>query len=249
MFKTLADPFSGHVNVFRVFQGVVTSDSQLAVSRDGHKERLGQLLKTMQESKPSADLVAGDIGAIAKLKDVVTGDTLHADGTGGAFAAIDFPAPLMSFAITARSKGEEDKVISALRRLAEEDPMLEVHRDEQTGEMIVGGMSQVHVEVTVERMNLSRCNGAPIGLRRKPVLIFPRDAIFLGAQLVTHAHVEIVHDIPEPVMNHMILESPRPHPIAESGLFADNRGRYSCFPCRRPPPHRHPPPAPPGPPA
>jgi elongation factor G len=153
VFKTLADPFSGHVNVFRVFQGTVGSDSQLFVARDGHKERLGQLLKTMgKENKPTDKLVAGDIGAIAKLKDVVTGDTLSAEADAGAFPAIEFPAPLMSFAITAKSKGEEDKVISALRRLSEEDPMLEVHRDDQTGEMIVGGMSQVHVEVTVERM-------------------------------------------------------------------------------------------------
>ena len=152
VFKTLADPFSGHVNVFRVFQGTVSSDSQLAVARDGHKERLGQLLKTMgKENKPTEALVAGDIGAIAKLKDVVTGDTL-CEGSAVSFPAIAFPAPLMSFAITAKSKGEEDKVITALRRLSEEDPMLEVHRDEQTGEMIVGGMSQVHVEVTVERM-------------------------------------------------------------------------------------------------
>ena len=152
VFKTLADPFSGHVNVFRVFQGTVRSDSQLAVARDGHKERLGQLLKTMgKENKQSDALVAGDIGAIAKLKDVVTGDTL-CEGQVVSFPAISFPAPLMSFAITAKSKGEEDKVITALRRLSEEDPMLEVHRDEQTGEMIVGGMSQVHVEVTVERM-------------------------------------------------------------------------------------------------
>jgi len=154
VFKTLADPFSGHVNVFRVFQGTVSSDSQLVVARDGHKERLGQLLKTQgKENKPCEALVAGDIGAIAKLKDVVTGDTLSAEADAGAFAAIEFPAPLMSFAITAKSKGEEDKVISALRRLSEEDPMLEVHRDDQTGEMIVGGMSQVHVEVTVARMN------------------------------------------------------------------------------------------------
>jgi elongation factor G len=153
VFKTLADPFSGHVNVFRVFQGTVSGDSQVVVARDGHKERLGQLLKTMgKDNKPTDALVAGDIGAIAKLKDVVTGDTLSAEADGVAFAAIEFPAPLMSFAITAKSKGEEDKVISALRRLSEEDPMLEVHRDDQTGEMIVGGMSQVHVEVTVARM-------------------------------------------------------------------------------------------------
>jgi len=153
VFKTLADPFSGHVNVFRVFQGTVGSDSQMVIARDGHKERLGQLLKTMgKDNKPTDALVAGDIGAIAKLKEVVTGDTLCAEGHAMSFPAIDFPAPLMSFAITAKSKGEEDKVITALRRLREEDPMLEVHHDDQTGEMIVGGMSQVHVEVTVERM-------------------------------------------------------------------------------------------------
>ncbi len=153
MFKTLADPFSGHVNVFRVVQGTVASDTQLAVARGGHKERLGQLLKPMgKEMKPVDKVAAGDIGAIAKLKDVVTGDTLCAEGHVVSFPAISFPAPLMSFAITAKSKGEEDKVLTALKRLAEEDPMLDIHRDPQTGEMIVGGMSQVHVEVTVDRM-------------------------------------------------------------------------------------------------
>ena len=153
VFKTLADPFSGHVNVFRVFQGTVSSDTQVAVSRDGHKERLGQLLKPMgKDTKPTPAAGAGDIAAIAKLKDVVTGDTLCAEGTSVTFPPIDFPAPLMSFALTAKSKGEEDKVITAVRRLSEEDPMLEVHRDDQTGETIIGGMSQVHVEVTVERM-------------------------------------------------------------------------------------------------
>jgi len=153
VFKTLADPFSGHVNVFRVFQGTVASDTQLAVARGGHKERLGQLLKPMgKEMKPVDKVAAGDIGAIAKLKEVVTGDTLCAEGHVVSFPPISFPAPLMSFAITAKSKGEEDKVLTALKRLAEEDPMLDVHRDPQTGEMIVGGMSQVHVEVTVDRM-------------------------------------------------------------------------------------------------
>ncbi len=153
VFKTLADPFSGHVNVFRVFQGTLASDSQLAVGRDGHKERFGQLLKPMgKETKPVDEVAAGDIGAIAKLKDVVTGDTLCAEGNLVAFPPISFPAPLMSFAVTAKSKGEEDKVLTALKRLTEEDPMLDIHRDPQTGEMIIGGMSQVHVEVTVERM-------------------------------------------------------------------------------------------------
>ena len=152
VFKTVADPFSGRINIFRVFQGVVAGDSNLTIARDGHKERLGALLKQQgKETKPIDRLVAGEIGAVAKLKDVVTGDTLSADGAA-AFAQIDYPAPLMSFAVKAKAKGDEDKVITALRRLSEEDPLMHVQRDAQTGEMIVSGMSQVHVEVTVERM-------------------------------------------------------------------------------------------------
>jgi elongation factor G len=153
VFKTLADPFSGRINVFRVFQGTVSGDNTLIVTRDGHKERLGQLLKPQgKENKPVDKLAAGDIGAVAKLKDVVTGDSLCAEGSVVAFSALTFPAPLMSFAVSAKSKGDEDKVIAALRRLAEEDPMMELHRDEQTAETIVGGMSQVHVEVIVDRV-------------------------------------------------------------------------------------------------
>ena len=153
VFKTVADPFSGHINVLRVFQGTVGSDSNLSVARDGHKERLGALLKQQgKETKQVDKLVAGDIGAVAKLKDAVTGDTLAADGVKGAFEPVTYPAPLMSFAVSAKAKGDEDKVMTALRRLSEEDPMMHVSRDGQTGEMIVSGMSQVHVEVTVERM-------------------------------------------------------------------------------------------------
>jgi elongation factor G len=155
VFKTLADQFSGRINLFRVFQGTVKSDSNLVDARDGHKERIGQLLKPMgKEQKPIDALVAGDIGAVAKLKDVLTGDALCAEGQGISvtFPPFDFPAPLMTQAVTAKSKGDEDKVISSLRRLSEEDPMMSVQRDQQTGEMIVSGMSQVHIEVISERI-------------------------------------------------------------------------------------------------
>jgi len=154
VFKTFADQFSGHVNVFRVFQGTVSGDSGVVVARDGHKERLGQLLKPQgKEQEQIAAVVAGDIGAVAKLKDVVTGDALCGEGGSSvSFPAFEFPSPLMSFAVAAKSKGDEDKVMNALRRLSEEDPMLQVHRDAQTSETIVSGMSQVHVEVAVERM-------------------------------------------------------------------------------------------------
>ncbi len=179
VFKTLADPFSGHINVFRVFRGTISGDSSVVVTRDGHKERLGQLLKPQgKETKPVDVLVAGDIGAVAKLKDVVTGDDLCAEGSPVTFPAIEFPAPLMSFAVSAKSKGDEDKVMQALRRLAEEDPMLDVHRDPQTGETIVAGMSQVHVEVIVERMK--RRFGVEVDL--KPPRVPYRETIRAAAK-------------------------------------------------------------------
>ena len=179
VFKTLADPFSGRINVFRVFQGTVSSDSAVAVSRDGHRERLGQLLKPQgKENKPVDSLVAGNIGAVAKLKEVLTGDTLCAEGQLVKFSALTFPAPLMSFAVSAKSKGDEDKVIQALRRLAEEDPMMDIHRDPQTGETIVAGMSQVHVEVIVERMK--RRFGVEVDL--KPPRVPYRETIRTSAK-------------------------------------------------------------------
>jgi elongation factor G len=163
VFKTLADQFSGRINVFRVFQGTIKADATVVVSRDGHKERIGQLLKAQgKDNKPADALVAGDIGAVAKLKDVVSGDSLCAEGNTVTFPPIVFPAALMSFAVEAKSKGDEEKVIAALRRLAEEDPMMDIHRDPQTGETIVAGMSQVHVEVICERMK--RRFGAEVNL-------------------------------------------------------------------------------------
>jgi elongation factor G len=154
VFKTMADQFSGRINVFRVFQGTMKSDANVLAGAERHKERFGQLLKNQgKETKPVEALVAGDIGAVAKLKTAVTGDALV--GEGGphiTFPAIEFPSPLMSFAIEAKNKGDEDKVIQALRRLSEEDPMMDVHRDAQTGETIVSGMSQVHVEVICDRL-------------------------------------------------------------------------------------------------
>ena len=178
VFKTTADPFSGRINVFRVFQGTVKGDSQMTVARGGHKERIGQLLKSQgKETKPIDSLVAGDIGAVAKLKDVATGDSLCA-GPVVTFPAIRFPAPLMSFAVEPKSKGDEEKVITALRRLVEEDPMMELHRDDQTGEMIVAGMSQVHVEVICVRMR--RRFGAEVNLH--PPRVPYRETIKMSAK-------------------------------------------------------------------
>ena len=151
-FKTLADQFSGRINLLRVVSGVLPSDSHAICARTGGKERVGQLF-TLQgkDHVPLQEIGPGDIGAVAKLKDIATGDVLTT-GPAIAFPPLAFPPPLMSFAVTARSQADEDKLHSSLRRMTDEDPTLDVHRDEQTGDFIVGGLSQMHVEVIAERI-------------------------------------------------------------------------------------------------
>jgi elongation factor G len=153
VFKTIADPFSGRINVFRVVAGTVKGDSTLVNTRERSKERLGQLL-TLQgkEHVATPEFVAGDIGAVAKLKETQTGDLLLGAEREVEVPVIPFPAPVMSFAVSAKAKGDEDKASSSLRRLAEEDPTLQLRRDEQTSEQLLAGLSQIHVEVAVERL-------------------------------------------------------------------------------------------------
>ncbi len=153
VFKTRADPFAGRINLFRVYQGTLKQDSQLLNTRTHSKERVGQLL--VYEGKETSHVTefgAGDIGAVAKLKDTKAGDWLAARDEPIEMPQIKLPAPVMAFAVEPRSKGDEDKVFTALRRLQEEDPTIDLHRDPQTGEQIVAGLTQVHVEVVVERM-------------------------------------------------------------------------------------------------
>jgi elongation factor G len=152
VFKTVADPFAGRISVFRVYAGNVSADSTLVNHRDHSKERLGSLMTLQGKEHEKADgFGAGDIGAVAKLKDVQTGDVLVDAEHDLEPPALGFPEPVMSFAVTAKTKGDEDKVAQALRRLAEEDPTLRLRRDQQTGEDLLSGMSQIHVEVAVER--------------------------------------------------------------------------------------------------
>jgi elongation factor G len=152
VFKTVADPFAGRISVFRVYAGEVKSDTTLVNHRDHSKERVGALM-TMQgkDHEKAEGFGVGDIGAVAKLKDVQTGDVLVDAEHDLEPPAIGFPEPVMSFAVTPRTKGDEDKVAQALRRLSEEDPTLRLHRDRQTGEELLSGMSQIHVEVAVDR--------------------------------------------------------------------------------------------------
>jgi elongation factor G len=153
IFKTVADPFAGRINVFRVLAGTLSSDSNLVNARTHGKERVGQLLLLQgKEHEPTQDFGEGDIGAVAKLKETGTGDILLTEDKPIDLAPLDFPQPVMSFAVAPKAKGDEEKMASALRRLHEEDPTLTLRRDEQTGEQLLGGLSQIHVEVAVERL-------------------------------------------------------------------------------------------------
>ncbi len=163
IFKTLADPYTGRINLFRVYRGTLTSDSHVVNSTRHGKERVGQLGQPLgKDLTPVAELGAGDIGAVAKLKETQAGDVLTASQEEVAFPALELPAPVMAFAYEPKSKGDEEKAAAAVRRLSEEDPTLDVHRDAQTGEQIVAGLTQIHVEVLVERMK--RRFGAEIEL-------------------------------------------------------------------------------------
>ncbi len=153
VFKTTADPYTGRINMLRVYSGVLTSDSHaLNVSRH-EKERIGQLSAPEGKEMTSIDeLGPGDIGAVPKLKETRAGDVLAEKGTDVRFPPLDLPAPVMAFAYEAKTKGDEDKAANAIRRLTEEDPTLDVHRDPQTGEQIIAGLTAIHVEVIVDRM-------------------------------------------------------------------------------------------------
>jgi elongation factor G len=164
VFKTRADPFAGRINLFRVYQGVMKHDSQVLNTRTHTKERVGTLV-TFEGSDTghATEFGPGDIGAVAKLKETKAGDWLAARDEPITMPSIKLPAPVMAFAVEPKSKGDEDKVFTALRRLQEEDPTIDLHRDAQTGEQIVAGLSQVHVEVIVERLR-SRF-GAEVNLK------------------------------------------------------------------------------------
>ncbi|HEY1778297.1 MAG TPA: elongation factor G [Solirubrobacteraceae bacterium] len=179
VFKTRADPFAGRINLLRVFQGTLRHDSQLANTRSHAKERIGQLIVFAGKGTATAeDFGPGDIGGVAKLKDTRAGDWLAARDEPIKMPVEPLPAPVMAFAIEPKTKGDEDKVFSSLRRLQEEDPTIDLHRDPQTGQQIVAGLSQIHVEVIVDRLK-SRF-GAEVTL--KPPRVPYQETIRAGAK-------------------------------------------------------------------
>src|SRR5437870_2644251 len=158
VFKTIADPFAGRINVFRVLNGTLKGDSAIVNARAHSKERIGQLMQLQgKEHAQVPELGEGDIGAVAKLKETQTGDVLLDAERQIEAPEIGFPEPVLSFAVTPKSKGDEEKMAAGLRRLSEEDPTIQLRRDPQTGEQLLTGLSQIHVEVAVDRLK-SRFN-------------------------------------------------------------------------------------------
>src|SRR5256886_1295319 len=158
VFKTIADPFAGRINVFRVLSGTLKGDSTIVNARAHSKERGGQLLEVQgKDHNQVPELGEGDIGAVAKLKETQTGDVLLDAERQVEAPEIGFPEPVMSFAVTPKAKGDEEKMAAGLRRLGEEDPTIQLRRDQLTGEQLLSGLSQMHVEVAVQRLK-SRFN-------------------------------------------------------------------------------------------
>jgi elongation factor G len=168
VFKTIVDPFAGKLSVLRIVSGKATTNMDVVNTyRDG-KERLGHLLKI--EGKKQAQVptaVAGDVIALAKLKDTATGDTLADEKHPIVYPPTPDAPAAISFALSAKSKADDDKLMTALHRLMEEDTALRVHRDEQTKEFVVSGSGQLHIEVAIER--LKRKFGVEVELKAPKV--------------------------------------------------------------------------------
>ena len=153
VFKTITDPYSGKLSVFRVFSGELSSDSNIHNINQSHKEHLGSLLALHgKKQSPVTKAVFGDIVAVAKLKSTVTGNTLSDDKGVASIVSAQMPSPVISFAITPKTQGDEEKISSSLTRLMEEDPTLRWKLDKQTKEMVVSGMGQVHIEVVTHKL-------------------------------------------------------------------------------------------------
>jgi elongation factor G len=153
VFKIVSDPYVGRLAYFRVYSGKVKTGDMVFNPTKGRKERVGRLLRMYADRREDIDeVLAGDIGAVLGLKDSFTGDTLCDSETPIALERITFPEPVISIAVEPKSSADQDKMAHALQRLAEEDPTFRVHSDENTGQTIISGMGELHLDVLVDRM-------------------------------------------------------------------------------------------------
>jgi elongation factor G len=174
VWKTIADPFAGRITLFRVVSGVVKADSTILNKTRESSERLGHVALLQGKTQTNVpEVKAGDLGAVAKLKDTLTNDTLGDKADGMTFPAIKFPEPVLAYAIEPKTRGDEDKISTSMHRLEEEDPSIRYSRDPQTKELLLSGQGQLHIEVTVAK--LKRRFGVDVNL--KPPRIPYRETI------------------------------------------------------------------------
>ncbi|MGE5808820.1 MAG: elongation factor G [Nitrospirota bacterium] len=168
VFKTVIDPFAGKLSMVRVFSGTLKSDSTVYNSTRQTKEKIGSLFLVQGKKQVSVPaLHAGQIGAVAKLKETQTGDTLCVEHPAIVMDFAKFADPVMSYAVAPKTRGDEDKVSTGIHKLLEEDPTLKFAYDDQTKEMVLSGMGQVHLEVTLEK--LKRKFGADVTMKTPKV--------------------------------------------------------------------------------
>lgn len=153
VFKTLTDPFAGQLTVVRVLSGSISGDSTLRNMTSGDNERLGApiLMVGKNQTQTKESMGPGAVVALAKLKNTRTGDTLSDDKLGFTLKTHELPPQLISYALAPKEKGDEDKVFAAVQKLLDEDITLKLNRDEETGDILVSGMGQLHIEIAVER--------------------------------------------------------------------------------------------------
>ena len=152
-FKIMADPFVGKLCFFRVYSGKLSSGSYVLNSTKNKKERIGRILQMHANHREDIDMVySGDIASAVGLKDTTTGDTLCSDNAPIILESMEFPEPVIHIAVEPKTKAGQDKMVQALMKLSEEDPTFKAHTDPETGQTIISGMGELHLEIIVDRM-------------------------------------------------------------------------------------------------
>ncbi|HEY5183852.1 MAG TPA: elongation factor G [Actinomycetes bacterium] len=184
-FKIMSDPHLGKLTYIRVYSGVLAAGTQVLNSTKGKKERIGKIYRMHANKREEIDRVgAGDIVAVMGLKDTTTGDTLCADNAPVILESMTFPAPVIHVAIEPKSKADQEKLGTAIQRLAEEDPTFQVRTDEETGQTIIAGMGELHLDVLVDRMRREFKVEANVG---KPQVAY-RETITKAVEKVDYTH-------------------------------------------------------------
>ncbi|GAA1678793.1 elongation factor G [Nonomuraea maheshkhaliensis] len=184
-FKIASDPHLGKITYIRIYSGTLEAGSQVTNSVKGKKERIGKIYQmhaNKREERPTA--IAGQIVAVMGLKDTTTGDTLSDTANQVVLESMTFPAPVINVAIEPKTKGDQEKLSTAIQRLAEEDPSFQVRRDEETGQTVIWGMGELHLEILVDRMRREFKVEANVG---RPQVAY-RETIRRAVEKIDYTH-------------------------------------------------------------